>query len=324
MMMRSAFCLLPAAALMLGGAPGTAQPPAVRPALSTVALPPAELRSTQQFTLHSAINGKDYLVQVLIPRRPPPPGGYPTLFLLDGDALFGGFAQAMANRANAHEIAAAVVVGIAGAPGEQGGDRTQDFTFSDLTPREKTIIKDLGSNPRFGGAERFYEVLQGEIRPRIAALAPVDPGRATLMGWSLGGHFTMHVMFEHPEAFHSFVALSPALWRSDRILFRALPGFARRLRATTARPALFIAVGSREEEVTPGLMAGQISHEALVREFRYGRMVGNVRDMAGRLRPLFARHAMVLRSRIFTGDTHNSMPWSAINPVLDFAFPLGG
>jgi hypothetical protein len=37
--------------------------------------------------------------------------------VLDGDALFGGYAQAMANRSGANEVAAALIVGIAGTPG---------------------------------------------------------------------------------------------------------------------------------------------------------------------------------------------------------------
>lgn len=281
----------------------------------------AELRSTLQFDLHSHINGETYRVQILIPRRAPPPGGYPTLYVLDGDALFGGYAQAMANRSGANEVAAALIVGIAGAPGEHGASRTLDFTFSDMTSHEKDIIKDLGPNPPFGGADRFFQVIQQEIRPRVAKLAPVDPARGALLGWSLGGHFVMHTMFEHPEAFGTYIALSPALWRSDRILFKAIPGFAQKVEAAGARPRLFIGAGSREEEAFPGMMAGQMSHEDLAKSLSYARMVGNASDMAADLQPIFASHAMGFKARVFEGDTHNSMPWSAINPVLDFAFP---
>lgn len=281
----------------------------------------AELRSTQQFNLHSRINGQDYQIQMLIPRRPPPAGGYPTLYVLDGDAIFAGFAQAMANRSGANEIAPAVIVGIAGGAGPHGADRTQDFTFSDLTPREKSIVKDLGPNPAFGGADRFFQVIQQEIRPRVATLAPVNPARGALLGWSLGGHFVMHTLFEHPDAFATYIALSPALWRSEGILFKAIPDFTRKLDTGHARPGLLIAVGGREEEPIPGLLAGQVSPEDLATEMRYARMVGNARDMADHLRPVFARHAMPLSDKVFAGDTHNSMPWSAINPVLDFAFP---
>lgn len=285
-------------------------------------LPRAELRSTRQFTLHSAINGSDYQIQIFTPRRPPPPGGYPTLYLLDGDALFGGFAQATGNRSGANEIAAAIVVGISGASGSQGGDRTYDFTFSDLTKKEKAIVKDLGSDPKFGGADQFLAVLQKEIEPRIAAIVPVNPARTSLLGWSLGGHFVMHVMLEHPEAFETFVALSPALWRSERLLFSDVPPFAGKLETAGAHPRLFIAAGSREEEAIPGLLEGEMSQEELATELRYGRMVGNVTDMAQALEPIFRDHGLTLKARIFEGDTHNSMPWTAINPVLDFAFPL--
>lgn len=285
-------------------------------------LPKAELRSTAQFVLQSAINGKAYRIQIFVPRRPPPPAGYPTLYILDGDALFGTYAQAMGSRSGAHEIESAIVVGISSAPGPNGADRTRDFTFSDLTPHEKTIIKDLGSDPQYGGADQFFAVIQSEIRPRIAALAPVDPARGVLLGWSLGGHFVLYTMFKHPAAFSGYIAISPALWRSDRILFAQLPGFSQNLGQSGAHPSLFLGAGAREEEAIPGLLEGEMSHADLETELRYGRMVGNARDMAASLRPIFSHFALKMDARVFDGETHNSMPWAAVNPALDFAFPL--
>lgn len=321
-MIRSGLLLLAPLAVFGGTAPIASAAEPARIAVTARDLPKAELRSSMQLVLHSSINGSDYLIQIFIPRRPPPPSGYPTLYALDGDALFATYAQAMGNRSGAHEIVSAVVVGISGAPGPHGADRTRDFTFSDLTPYEKSIIKDLGTDPQYGGADRFFAVMQSEIRTKVASLVHIDPSKAALLGWSLGGHYVLHTMFRHPEAFSSFIAVSPALWRSDRILFKDVPGFSQQLGQSGARPSLFLGAGGREEEAIPGLLEGEMSQPDLAAELRYGRMVGNAKDMAESLHPIFVGFGMKFEAKVFDGETHNSMPWAAVNPILDFTFPL--
>jgi len=73
----------------------------------------ATLSHSSEFRFISAINGEEYRVEVMIPRRKPPAAGYPVLYVLDGDALFGTFAEAMRNRSGAGEVESAIVVGVA-------------------------------------------------------------------------------------------------------------------------------------------------------------------------------------------------------------------
>ena len=54
----------------------------------TVTAAPVTLTDTQQWTLHGEATGRDYLIQVSIPDSPPPVGGYPVLYVLDGNARF--------------------------------------------------------------------------------------------------------------------------------------------------------------------------------------------------------------------------------------------
>ena len=49
---------------------------------------PATLPGTQAFVLASPETGRDYLIQVAVPRRQPPAEGYPVLYVLDGNARF--------------------------------------------------------------------------------------------------------------------------------------------------------------------------------------------------------------------------------------------
>src|SRR3546814_16304406 len=48
---------------------------------------PVQLPHSSQRDLHSQRTGKDYRIFVSEPRHAPPPGGYPVLYVLDGNAL---------------------------------------------------------------------------------------------------------------------------------------------------------------------------------------------------------------------------------------------
>ncbi|WP_206240068.1 alpha/beta hydrolase [Novosphingobium terrae] len=282
------------------------------------------MASTRQRDFQSTINGEAYRIQVFIPHHAPPPGGYPTIYVLDGNALFGTFAEAVRNRSQAGEIEPAVVVGIASGDGTRPADRTLDFTPKDLTAQEKAIIKDYGPNPPYGGADAFLQVIQQEVKPWAAAQAPLDPKRDILFGWSLGGQFVMHSMLTHPDTFKSWLALSPSLWRSGRAVFSEVPQFQRLTAQRSDTIRLIIGVGGLEEQAPKGMRIGQMSGTELAEELRYVRMVGNAQDMAATLRPYFAARHWPMGFQIFEGQTHNSVPWSAINPFLDFALPIDG
>ena len=77
--------LLAAAALasLLTAAPALAQP-AGPPWPAGVSTP-----STRLIRFTSAIDGESYALAVRVPLTPPPPGGYPVIYVLDGDFLFG-------------------------------------------------------------------------------------------------------------------------------------------------------------------------------------------------------------------------------------------
>lgn len=310
--MRNRTSLAAAAALALTPLAGNAQTP------TAASAGPATLEATRQFDVSSAINGENYRVQVSIPDAPPPPRGFPVLYVLDGNRLFGSFAGAARNRGQAGEIENAVVVGIASGEGPHGANRTLDFTTYDMTVREKVVIKDQEKNAPFGGSERFLRAIQEEIKPRVARLAPVDEGRSMLFGWSLGGLFVVHTMLSHPGTFSTYLALSPALWRSGRAVFREVPGFKRSVAAASVKPRLYLGVSELEGDPNTRPFPDWTA-EDWANEINYCRMVGNMVDMADVLRGFMQSRHLAFATRIFPGETHNSVPWSALNPVLTFA-----
>ncbi|QWT22028.1 hypothetical protein KPL74_08475 [Bacillus sp. NP157] len=283
----------------------------------------ATIDYTRHFDFVSKFNGESYRVKVYVPQGTPPASGYPTLYVLDGNVFFGTFASAVWNEAKALELEQAVVVGIESGPGPNSADRTLDFTPEDLTAYEKKVVVDLGPDAKFGGYEKFIDTIQREIKPRVRHMVPVDAKHQTLLGWSLGGQAVVHTMLKHPDYFTCYVAISPALWRSDRAVFREVPTFEKTVSAGSPHVSLFMGVGSREEELTEGMKKWPVDQHAFAAEVKYARMVGNVRDFTALVKPFFDQHGMVLETWVFDGQTHNTVPWTALNPVLAFVLPVG-
>jgi uncharacterized protein len=269
-----------------------------------------------QFT--STFTGEAYEVQVSIPTTPPPVNGFPVIYVLDGDALFGTFMEAARTRANAGELEHAVVVGIAGAGGAKSADRFYDFSSSDFSSEEKTFVVDADVNAKHGGSELFFQTIEREIKPRVAMVATVDPSRASLFGWSLGGQFVLHTLFKHPASFQTFEALSPSIWWNNSVMLKDVPDLFVALPRLNVAPRVFIGAGGREQEI-PLIFARKSEQDKLALEMQHARMVDNARDLALDLNVRDRTHSLVLRSRIFDGQTHNSVPWAALNEILDFA-----
>jgi hypothetical protein len=68
----------------------------------------------------------------------------------------------------------------------------------------------------YGGAEAFHHFMMEELRARIRGLYRVDLHNQSLMGYSLGGLFALHVLFEQPDSYSTFVVGSPSIWWNDR------------------------------------------------------------------------------------------------------------
>lgn len=49
---------------------------------------PVEILRAQQLMLHSDATGRDYQIQVAVPKQPPPESGYAVLYVLDGNAYW--------------------------------------------------------------------------------------------------------------------------------------------------------------------------------------------------------------------------------------------
>ncbi|MCQ8277630.1 alpha/beta hydrolase-fold protein [Acetobacteraceae bacterium KSS8] len=282
----------------------------------------ATLDYTRQFDLHSKINGESYRIQMSIPAGPPPSAGYPVIYVLDGNIFFGTFAGAMRRRALAGELDEAIVVGIEDGEGPNSAIRTLDCTYVRLPLRDRTIMKEFTPQSKTGGGEEFLRVIQAEIEPTVAAFAPIDQHRKAIFGWSLAGLFVVRTMLAHPEAFETYLATSPSLWFADREAFGRVAAFERNVALKGLHPRLFIGVGKYEQDPSVNYFPGEL-HDIWAGELSHARMVDNARDMHSALAPLFRSRPNDEFFRIFQDDTHASVNWNAINPVLNFSFGRG-
>lgn len=266
------------------------------------------LAREQDFT--SRVNGRVYRLRVATPYGPPPEAGYPVLYILDGDGYFGSFADAARLRAAlGAELPHAVVVGV----GYPGGDLAASLgrRFLDLTPTEpdeaeKANHTFASGEIAYAGADDFLEILTGEVRSRIAEILPIDLARQAVFGHSLGGLFVLHSLFRRPDAFSAWLSLSPSIWWDDCTVLRGEAGFIDALPGLSPPPRLFVGVGALEQpDGSPA------------------RMVDNAVELSARFSALSGPPGWRFGSRVFDGETHSSVVWPAINPMLDFALKDG-
>lgn len=194
------------------------------------------------FEMASEATGETYHILVRIPAEPAPPGGYPTLWMLDGDASFPMcFAEAIhpSTGRDGGRADPGVIVAV-GFPG--GAPFDVDARARNYTPAPDGDTGDLHS-PAFGGAAGFLRFLADELRPAIAARLPLDANRQTLFGFSYGGLFTVYAALEGHGRFQRYWAASPSLWFSGGLLLRRMRAAA----PVVAGERLVLTVGRDEQ-----------------------------------------------------------------------------
>ncbi|HWE44828.1 MAG TPA: alpha/beta hydrolase-fold protein [Caulobacteraceae bacterium] len=272
---RGALVASAAAALCLAAAapPPAAAPAPPAPSAAETAGHPSEvsLPDTRRIAFVSKVNGHGYSIDVSLPPVPPPPNGYPVIYVLDGDGYFASMAEAVRLNGNAPQ---AVVVGI-GYPHDPAWPQSvlskhqplpppfaaappfdAAFTLSrtyDLTlPADAEVLKANGGGGVFGpqdvgGVDDFLKTIETEVKPRVYALAPVNKDDQTLFGHSLGGLAVVDALFTEPAAFRTFVAASPSIWWSNEAVLKKEAAFDAMITSGKAEPRVLITVAPRKK-----------------------------------------------------------------------------
>lgn len=292
-------------AALLAGARATAQDPATQapspPDLpdGVTALGPVVAERSDRYRLESAIVGEPFVIDVTrvdAPFSPPAADArLPVVFVTDGN-LLSMLAVGVAQVGAMELLPSMILVGIghdlaaAESPAEAfvlaAARRATDFTpifdeayLAAVVPfTEQVLGQTWPEDAPLGGANTFLDFIERELKPFIAARYPANGEDTTLLGHSLGGLFTLHVLFTSPRSFARYVALSPAANYGDEVLFREEAA----LGDVSAR--LFIGVASED---SPEILASAPRLHAAI-EAR-------------------ARPGLRYRYELFQGETHSSI-----------------
>lgn len=266
--------------------------------------------------------GRPYDLMIAAPVAPPADSaGYPVLYLLDGNAVFGTAAEIVAMRSRKPEstgIVPAVVVAI-GYPGDQPFDI--DRRAVDYTPPVSTA--ELPSRPdgsrwgTVGGANTFLGFLLDVVRPLIARKFPVDPQRQALFGHSFGGLFALHALFTRPDAFSHTIAASPSIWWHRYVADDYVAAFAEWVRTTGVDAKVLVTIGELEQRLTVAeASAAETATRAAWKQ--RNRMVDNARELSEWLAALPGRGPEVCFA-MFAGEDHGSVVPAALSRAVGFA-----
>lgn len=259
------------------------------------------LESTRAIALTSAA-GHAYTLYVGWPAGAAPLGGWPVVYMLDGETF--GIAREIMRY--------------------QLGGALQPLAL----PRVLVAIAYPGASRRAtdyaptsaGEPHAFRRFLIDEVCPLIQREFEINATEQTLMGHSVGGLFVLETLFEQfvlpgHGAFNRYVASSPSVWWRDA----HLPGAARRFVGSVgagqpeahalqhqATPVeLIVSAAEYDEALSPAEQAlPLLERDVLAHTRRTRRMVQGNRELAGLLAQV---SGLQVEFRVFDTETHRSV-----------------
>lgn len=285
---------------------------------------PAVICDAIQWDLRSEVRGRTFRIYVFKPVEPPPPSGYPVVYVTDGNLCFGTAAMQARVVDRPEDVSPAMVVGI-GYPVREAEEyrlrRIHDFTFEEPAEEQKAEAMESSRLQRisYGGADDFYRFITEQLIPTLSESYEIDKSNQALFGDSFGGLFVLYVLFRHPSSFRTFVAGSPAISWNNKAVLRDLPGFARVVEAGEAVPRVLITVGSREQSTEGLRIPSHMTRDKFVSLVNKARMIDNARELAGSLGLIKGRHGYRVEFTMFEGETHGSAIAATISRAISFA-----
>lgn len=250
--------------------------------LSIKAEGPVVITDATSLTVHSAIVGRDFVVEVTTPRTPPilPGQVAPVIYVLDGGYDLAGPAGWLLGAAGTMAPAYIVTVGYPAGASARG----IDLLSAPATSPD-------GIAHKGGGADAFRRFLVDELKPFVEARYPVDSGRSVLFGHSLSGVFTANVLANHPSDFAAYLVASPSVWADPSVVERL-----RGLQIENSPRRVFVGYGANEEDY----------------------MINGARQI---IQALSGVRGALLQAKAFEGEQHISYYPALPNAAFPFLMP---
>jgi uncharacterized protein len=250
---------------------------------------PYALPNTEVIAHRSKQTGANYQLFVALPSDyRTSKKTYPVVYMLDADYSFALVRNIVQHFVEREDLPPMILVAIAypGAAADRATyrmNRTRDYT-PDYAP-------DGGYGAEYqkvsGGGPKFRAFLATELIPLIERRYRADAQDRTIIGHSYGGLFGTYVLLTQPALFKRYVIVSPSLWYSNRIALTMEEAAA--AAGTKPNARVFFAVGSFENQ--PAVNRA---------------MVDDLTELVGKLKSRNNKN-LILRYRIYDGETHNSV-----------------
>jgi predicted alpha/beta superfamily hydrolase len=190
--------------------------------------------------LSSELTGKQHRLLIALPPsfEKEPSRRYPVLFVLDGQWDFPLVATISGGLRYDEVLPEMLTVGLT-----WGGEKPNydALRSDDYLP---TRAKGRDGVEKGGGAPRFLSFLEQDIIPLLEREYRADPEHRILAGTSNGGLFALYTLFEKPELFWGYVAVSPNVGWDERNIFAKEKAF--RASHPTLERRLWLSSGSAE------------------------------------------------------------------------------
>ena len=193
-----------------------------------------ELPGTEVIEFKSAINDRDYVIDVSLPNSyKDTTKRFPVLYALDGQWSFPEVLSYYGGLNYDGFVPDMIIVGV-GWKDDYINNRDRDFS--------ETYTQ---SNPNSGGAPKFIDVLKNEVIKLIDSTYRTDKINNTLRGNSSAGVFALYTLFQEPTLFNRYIIGSPSLENDDSVIFKIEREFAKKNHELNAK--IFFSVGEYEE-----------------------------------------------------------------------------
>ncbi len=306
--------------------------------------------STHRIQFNSAINAESYTLSIHVPVTPPPPEGYPVIYVLDGDLLF-GMASDISMTTGKPPVVVAVGHGLfenmdvvarytKRKPGDTSPVGLADIGAALNASRFHDLTLPVASNHRapdwtgltpenVGGVDEFLKVIETEIKPKVAATVPVNAADQAIFGHSIAGLAVLRALFTEPRAFRTFIAASPSIWWDADAVLKDERRFGDAVEGGRASPRILITAGAEEPDspnppqsfiasLPPDKAAALNTYVKMASQ--WSGMVSGARDLAGRIGKLRGGTGYKVQFVAFEGESHSSVPPAALSRGMHFAF----
>ena len=171
-----------------------------------------------EYTIPSTVFGTSRKVSVRLPAEyaENPEQRFPVIYVIDGGSAqdFPHIAGIAQSREMNYSFEPAIIVGI------ETVNRRSEISPPVRAEMLAEYAEQLRATP--GNSAQFRTFIAQDVKPWVQRNFRAT-GHAAIMGESLAGLFIIETLFEQPDLFDDWIAISPSLWWDDMKLARSIP-----------------------------------------------------------------------------------------------------